>query len=199
MITQGYKSLPMAPNSLGKKRNSYTMNIFLIGYRCTGKTCVGKSLAQTLGWSFIDADLELVDKHGMTISEIVSKEGWNSFREKEKAVLKRLSVLDKHVVATGGGVILDIENVEQMKKSGTIIWLKATPETIKERILQDRNTEELRPSLTSKGLVEEIEETLLDRKPLYESAMDFSIDTDSHSIDDICDRIIRELKVPKRD
>ncbi len=169
------------------------MNIFLIGYRCTGKTCVGKSLAQALGWSFIDADLELVDKHGMTISEIVSKEGWSSFREKEKAIVKRLSILDKHVVATGGGVILDIENVEQMKKSGTIIWLKATPETIKERILQDRNTEELRPSLTSKGLVEEIEETLLDRKPLYESAMDFSVDTDSRSIDDICDMIIEKL------
>ena len=175
------------------------MNIFLIGYRCTGKTCVGKSLARVLGWSFIDADLELVDKHGMTISEIVSKEGWSSFREKEKAIVKRLSVLDKHVVATGGGVILDIENVEKMKKSGTIIWLKATPETIKERILQDRNTEELRPSLTSKGLVEEIEETLLDRKPLYESAMDFSVDTDNRSIDDICSKIMEKLKVPKRD
>ncbi|MEA3427736.1 MAG: shikimate kinase [Thermodesulfobacteriota bacterium] len=170
------------------------MNIFLIGYRCTGKTSVGKSLAWTLGWSFIDADLELVDKYGMTITEIVSKEGWSSFREKEKAVVKRLSVLDKHVVATGGGVILDIENVEQMKKSGTIIWLKAMPETIKERILQDQNTEELRPSLTSKGLVEEIEETLLDRKPLYESAMDFSVDTDNRSIEDICGRIIGKLK-----
>lgn len=175
------------------------MNIFLIGYRCTGKTSIGKSLARMLEWSFVDADLELVDKHGMTISEIVSKEGWSSFREKEKAIIKRLSALDKHVVATGGGVILDIENVEQLKKSGTIIWLKATPETIKERILQDQNTEELRPSLTSKGLVEEIKETLLDRKPLYESAMDFSVDTDNRSIDDICGRIIEGLKVYKRD
>lgn len=175
------------------------MNIFLIGYRCTGKTCIGKFLARALGWSFLDADLELVDKHGMTISEIVSKEGWSSFREKEKAILKRLSVLDKHVIATGGGVILDIENVEQMKKSGTIVWLKATPETIKERILQDQNTEELRPSLTSKGLVEEIEETLLDRKPLYESAMDFSVNTDDGRIDNICGKIMEKLQVPKRD
>ncbi|MDI6688217.1 MAG: shikimate kinase AroL [Desulfobacterales bacterium] len=170
------------------------MNIFLIGFRCTGKTCVGKSLAQTFGWSFIDADLELVDRYGMTIAEIVSKEGWSSFRAKEKAVLKEIGALDKHIVATGGGVILDIENVELMKNSGTIIWLKATPETIKERILQDQNTEELRPSLTSKGLVEEIEETLSNRKPLYESAMDFSVDTDNRSIDDICGRIIRKLK-----
>lgn len=170
------------------------MNIYLTGFRCTGKTCVGKSLAQALGWSFIDADLELVDRYGMTIAEIVSKEGWSSFREKEKAVLKEIGALDKHIIATGGGVILDIENVKLMKNSGTIIWLKATPETIKERILQDQNTEELRPSLTSKGLVEEIEETLSDRKPLYESAMDFSVDTDNRSIDDICGRIIRKLK-----
>nr|MDA3833286.1 shikimate kinase [Spirochaetales bacterium] len=119
------------------------MNIYLTGYRCTGKTCVGKSLAQTLWWLFIDADLELVDRYGMTIAEIVSKEGWSSFREKEKAVLKEIGALDKHIVATGGGVILDVENVELMKNSGTIIWLKATPETIKERILQDQNTEEL--------------------------------------------------------
>ncbi len=171
------------------------MNIFLTGYRCTGKTSVGKSLAQTLGWSFVDADLELVDRYGMTISEIVSKEGWKSFREKEKSILKGLSVLDKHVIATGGGVILDIENVERMKKSGTIIWLKATTETIKERIVQDQNTEDLRPSLTSKGLIKEIKETLSDRKPLYESAMNFSVNTDDRSIDYICDRIIGELKI----
>ncbi len=172
-------------------------NIYLTGYRCTGKTSVGKSLARILSWRFIDADLELVDRHGMTISEIVLKEGWSSFREKEKAIVKRLSTLDRHVVATGGGVVLDIENVEQMKKSGTIIWLKAIPETIKERILQDKNTEELRPSLTSKGLIEEIEETLLDRKPLYENAMNFSVNTDDRSIDDICGKIIRKLQVTK--
>ncbi|MDA3835186.1 MAG: shikimate kinase AroL [Spirochaetales bacterium] len=170
------------------------MNIFLIGYRCTGKTSVGKSLAQTLGWSFVDADKELVETYSMTINNIVSKEGWDSFREKEKGILKKICGLDKHVVATGGGVILDNKNVESMKKSGVVVWLRAEPETVKKRILQDKTTGDFRPSLSSKGLVEEIEEILLDRKPLYENAMNFSIDTDNRSIDDICGKIMGELK-----
>ena len=173
------------------------MNIFLTGYRCTGKTSVGKSLAQTLGWSFIDADKELVETYSMTINDIVSKEGWDSFREKEKGILKKICGLDKHVVATGGGVILDSENVESMKKSGVVVWLRAEPETVKKRILQDKTTGDFRPSLSSKGLVEEIEEILLDRKPLYEKAMNFFVDTDDRSIDDICGKIMEELKVPK--
>jgi len=93
------------------------MNIYLIGYRCTGKSSVGKSLAKILGWSFLDADVELVKEYKITISEIVATEGWESFRKKEKHVLKRLSSLDKHVIATGGGAILDEENVKNMKKS----------------------------------------------------------------------------------
>lgn len=173
------------------------MNIFLIGYRCTGKTSVGRSLATILEWSFIDADSELVKKYGMTISEIVSKEGWNSFRKKEAAIIKRICGIDRHVVATGGGVVLDKKNVEYMKKSGLLVWLRATPETVKKRILKDKSTGDFRPSLTSKGLIEEIEETLLSRNLHYESAMDFFVDTDSLRIDDVCSRIIGKLKVPK--
>ncbi len=154
---------------------------------------MGKSLAKTLGWFFIDADSALVKEYGLTIKEIVSKQGWDSFREKEKSITKELCALDKHVIATGGGVILDIENIERMKKSGVIVWLKATPETIKKRIVQDESTKDSRPSLTSKGLLEEIEETLLARNPLYENAMDFFIDTDELSINKIRDIIIRKI------
>jgi len=147
-----------------------------------------------LGWSFIDADLELVDKHGMTISEIVSKEGWDSFREKEKEILKKICGLDKLVIATGGGVVLDNENVKNMKKSGVVVWLRAAPETVKKRILLDKTTGDFRPSLSSKGLIEEIEEILLDRKPLYENAMNFFVDTDDRSIDDVCITILEKLR-----
>ena len=169
------------------------MNIYLIGYRCTGKTSVGKSLAKKIGWVFLDADIELVNEHGITISEIVATEGWESFRKKEKDVLKRLSSLDKHVIATGGGAILDEENVINMKKSGISIWLRATPETVKDRILKDETTEDSRPSLTSKGLMEEIEETLIYRKPFYEKAMDFFVDTDNLDIENVCLSIQKKL------
>lgn len=170
------------------------MNIFLTGYRCTGKTSVGKSLAKTLGWFFIDADSELVKEYGMTIAEIVSKEGWDSFRDKEKLITKKLCALDRHVIATGGGIILNSENVDRMKKSGVIVWLRATPKTIKKRIVADESTKDSRPSLTAKGLLEEIEEILSVRNPLYENAMDFFVDTDELGIDDICSIIVKKIK-----
>jgi len=162
------------------------MIIFLIGYRCTGKTSVGKALAEAIGWTAVDADTMLVEENGISIAEIVSSQGWDSFRAKEKDVLKKLCALDKHVIATGGGVILDKDNVRRMNKCGTVIWLKAEPETIKKRIVQDQTTEEFRPSLTSKGLLDEIEEMLSDRNPIYEAAMDYLVDTDNKDIKDIC-------------
>jgi len=170
------------------------MNIFLIGYRCTGKTSVGRKLSGNLEKTFIDADIKLVEDYGAAIKDIVEREGWASFRAKEKEVLKTLCLSENQVIATGGGVIIDYENVEIMKKNGHVIWLKATVETIRNRIFSDQMTEEQRPSLTSKGLENEIEETLSERNPLYTNAMDFSIDTDNVSIDLICSEIMEKMK-----
>lgn len=169
------------------------MNIFLIGYRCTGKTSVGRSLAKSLGRPFLDADSELVKEQDLNISEIVRKQGWNAFREIESDIIKRVCALDDHVVATGGGAVLNDKNVKHMKRSGKLVWLKATPETIKKRVLQDKNTKDFRPPLTSKGSVEEIHETLLNRNPFYEKAMDFDVDTDDIGIDEVCHAIIKKL------
>lgn len=170
------------------------MTIFLIGYRCTGKTSVGKALANKLELPFVDADLLLVEEYGVTISEMVAKEGWQPFREKESRILARICAMGDRVVATGGGVILDKENISLMKKSGTTIWLTATPETIKKRIVKDETTADSRPSLTNRGLLEEIEDTLFERNPLYEDAMDFSVDTDERQIKEICEIIVNGLK-----
>ncbi|QTA87088.1 Shikimate kinase [Desulfonema magnum] len=166
----------------------------MIGYRCTGKSSVGKSLADRLDLSFADSDSEVVREQGISISEMVSKHGWDFFREKEREAIKRLSAADKHVIATGGGVVLNPENVKDMKENGIVVWLKATPETIKQRILQDENTADLRPSLTSKGFVEEIQEILSERTPLYENTMDFYIDTDHVGLNEICSFIISKLQ-----
>ncbi len=169
------------------------MNIFLIGYRCTGKTSVGKLLAEKLGWAFADSDAEIVKAHGMSISEMVVKYGWDFFRQKERGVIAQLSLSDRHVVATGGGVVLNPENVRDMKANALIIWLKAMPETIRKRIVSDEHTQELRPALTSKGFLGEIEETLITRTPLYESAMDFYVDTDDLGADEIAESIVTKL------
>ena len=97
------------------------------------------------------------------------------------------------VVATGGGVILNKDNAEHMKKNGIVIWLRANPETVKNRILQDEKTEQSRPSLTAKGLIDEIQETIETRTPLYQETMKFHIDTDEVEIDEVADRIVKRL------
>ncbi|MEE8553280.1 MAG: shikimate kinase, partial [Desulfobacterales bacterium] len=89
------------------RRAVYKMNIFLIGYRCTGKTSVGRSLAKSLGRPFLDVDSELVKEQDLNISEIVRKQGWNVFREIESDIIKRVCALDDHVAATGGGAVLN--------------------------------------------------------------------------------------------
>jgi shikimate kinase len=173
------------------------MNIFLIGYRCSGKTKAGKSIAGILKRQFIDTDLKVVEEEGMTISEIVDKKGWDFFRKKETAVLKKICRYDEQVVATGGGIVLNKENRVNMKKYGTVAWLRATFETVKKRTLLDRKTKDFRPSLTSKELDEEIKETLLIRKPYYKEAMDFSIYTDNLDIDGVCKAVITKLELQK--
>lgn len=169
------------------------MNIFLIGYRCSGKTSVGKLLADSLGWSFIDTDEELVKTRGMSITEFVSKQGWDAFRQMEKTIINRVSNLDAHVVATGGGAVVDMENVEHMKRNGVLVWLKAESEVIKKRMLQDKNTGDFRPALTSKETVDEIGDLLSIRNPHYEKAMDFAVDTNFIFVDEICKVILKNL------
>ena len=166
------------------------MNLFIIGYRCTGKTTTAQTVSERMGWKFIDADRELMEKRGESVSEIVSSGGWPLFRKLEKQTLKEICRQERQVVATGGGVILDDENIETMKNNGPVIWLKATPETIIERMTADTETEELRPALTDHDLISEINETLNERIPLYQKAMTWSVDTDGKKINEVISEIL---------
>ncbi len=186
------------------------MNLYLIGYRCTGKTSVGGILARQLGRRFYDADAEVVERCGMTIAEIVEKNGWPAFRELETETILRLSRKTDAVVATGGGAILDPANVSAMKKSGKIVWLTAEIGTIRSRMAGDAATADLRPALEkgrSSGIPDnenkdkigdeigdEIEETLKERLPLYKDAADMEIDTDLLPPEAVADRILKWLK-----
>ena len=171
------------------------MNIFLIGYRCSGKTTIGKTIAKALNWSFVDADVILVRENGRSIKEIVDSEGWDAFRRMERSVLKQICADDRQVVATGGGVVLDRSTIQAMKTSGTVVWLDAGAETIQKRMLRDKNTGDFRPALTGKGRLEEIEDMLLKRNLYYERASDFSIHTDDVPVKKIAQKIIKKLSV----
>jgi shikimate kinase len=161
------------------------MNIFLIGYRCSGKTSVGRQLAHDMRWTFLDTDHLLVEKMGMDIARVVEQKGWGHFRKLEQNVIKDVCQGDLQVIATGGGAVLYDRNVAAMKESGIVVWLKIKPETVKNRMAKDPLNDQLRPSLTGKPLSKEIQDTLLEREPYYRKAMDFFVETDVLGIEEI--------------
>jgi shikimate kinase len=173
------------------------MNVILIGYRCSGKTSVGKRLAENLGWPFVDTDDRLVEKHGRSVKEIVEDDGWEGFRRLERDVIQEVCARDNMVIATGGGAVLDPENVGAMQKSGRVIWLRVSPQTVQQRMAGDEDTDALRPALTTKGPQDEVAGVLMERTPLYEQAADMSIDTDGKTMDGIVGEIIKGFKVSR--
>jgi shikimate kinase len=174
-----------------------TTNLFLIGYRCTGKTSVGEHLAQRLGWRFMDTDRMVVDTAGVSIARMVADHGWPFFREQERQALVAVSTGDRQVVATGGGIVLDERNISTMKQSGRVVWLTASEKTILTRMLGDPVNAASRPSLTRQGLTAEITSVLAERTPLYEMAADRVVATDRRTVAAICERIVAALGMGK--
>jgi shikimate kinase len=169
------------------------LNIILIGFRGTGKTTIGKILAQRLGKEFIDADEYLEQKQGKTIKDIFAAGGERLFREIEVQIISELCLLDNKVIATGGGAILREENVRKLKKTGIIIYLDADVDTLYKRIHADAQTQQKRPNLTNRGAYEEIQYILAYRRPLYDRIADFVVNTANLSKNEAANKIIAFL------
>lgn len=166
------------------------MNIVLIGYRGTGKTSVAKLLSTILNMELVEVDRLITKRAKLSIPQIVERFGWDVFRDIESDVIKEVSLMDNCIIDTGGGVILREENVERLKENGIIFWLTADKEIIKERI---RGSED-RPSLTGKkSFIDEIDEVLKEREPLYRAAADWRIKTDKSTIEGVCEEILKIL------
>lgn len=149
------------------------MKIVLTGFMGTGKTSVGKELARKLGYEFIDTDTLIERMEGMPISFIFKKKGEEYFRELESRTVEEISQLRNVVIATGGGVIKNKKNVENLGRRGIIIWLKADPEIILRRVMTEGGK---RPLLDVKEPLGEINKLLSERMKLYEQA-DTYVDT----------------------
>jgi shikimate kinase len=169
------------------------MNIVLIGYRCTGKTSVGRILSYCLGKEFVDSDVLIEKRAGCSIERMVAEDGWDRFRRLEGEVIADVSIRDEQVIATGGGIVMDWRNVENLGKKGRLIWLQGDAEVIKKRMYNDRQAKVVRPSLTGVDPLEEIRQVLSLRVPLYERAASFAVDTSGSSIRDVAETIIRHL------
>jgi shikimate kinase len=164
--------------------------IFLIGYRGTGKTTVGRLLADRLGWAFADCDEHIEAAAGMSIADIFAREGEAGFRDREAVVLGDLSTRERIVIATGGGVVLRPENREHLLSAGFIAWLMARPETIWSRLQLDPTTRARRPNLTPAGGIEEVRSLLAAREPFYRAIAHFAADADAPSPDAIVAAIL---------
>ncbi len=169
-------------------------NLVLIGYRATGKTSVGQELARVLKRPFVDLDQVLVAEAGKSVAEIVAQGGWEEFRRREKKLVARYHRSRGQVLATGGGVVLDPENVAALRENGVIIWLTADPATIQSRLEADRPRGDFRPSLTGSGTVDEVVEVLKARDPLYRAAAQIIIDTAHQAIPQVIEEILAALE-----
>ena len=169
------------------------MNIVLIGYRCSGKTEVGTILAGELGMDFVDSDLLIEEDAGCHIDNMISEKGWDYFRQIERRMISAVSEKDNLVIATGGGVVMDPLNVKNLHRNGFVVWLKGDAEVLKERMIRDPRSGKTRPSLTGADPLEEINQVLSIRTPLYQQAGDVSVDTGSLTIKEVADRIMKSL------
>ena len=166
------------------------MNVVITGFMCTGKTSVGKKLAEKLNFDFLDTDDLIESKVGLKITEIFERYGEPYFRDIETQVVKEVSQKDKIVISTGGGVVLRKENMNNLRKNGVIVNLTAKPETIYERLNKQPG---IRPLLNKPNPLEEIKRLLEFREEYYKNC-DFRIPTDNLSVDEIVEEILNFLK-----
>lgn len=149
----------------------------LTGFRASGKSVVGRKLAQALGYRFLDTDEELAAEMQCGIEEYVRRHGWPAFRELERRLLVRLAGWHRLVIATGGGSIMHREEWRQLRKNSLVVWLRAEAATIRQRLQDDGRSAAQRPSLTGGDMLAEVDRVLAEREPLYRQGSDVVIDT----------------------
>jgi len=168
--------------------------IILTGYRATGKTSIGKILADLLGFDFIDTDQALEKRQGETIAEMVGRGGWDLFRRKEEDMLLELARSKNKVIATGGGSVMHEKAWAKLRKNGLAVWLTADVKTICQRLAADSESEDQRPALTEMGTMNEIAMVLGERQPLYEKSSDLTINTEGKTPEEVAEFILAEMQ-----
>jgi shikimate kinase / 3-dehydroquinate synthase len=166
-----------------------TNNIFLVGLMGSGKTTIGRALAKRLNKRFVDADHEIEARTGASIPWIFEIEGEASFRQRESDVIRDLTAQEGIVLATGGGAVLNEQSRQLLKERGTVIYLRASVNSILQRTSHDRN----RPLLQTDDPKGRIEELLQQRAPLYQEVAHIIIETGRPNVQSVVQSILSQL------
>lgn len=165
-------------------------NVFLVGLMGAGKTTIGRILARKLGLRFIDSDHEIEARTGATIPWIFEIEGETSFRRREAEVIRELTGQQGIVLATGGGAILNPESRAYLQERGTVIYLRASVNSILQRTAHDKN----RPLLQTADPRKKLEELMAVRDPLYTEVAHMVIDTGRPNVQSMVSTILNQLE-----
>lgn len=168
--------------------------VFLMGFRGSGKSTIGKLLAEQLGWACADTDDQIETSSGTTIRELFETRGEEAFRDLEQSVVSDLCEADSVVIALGGGAMLREATRERLATAGPVFYLTAPAETLAARIGCDAKSGQQRPSLTGKPIAEEVAEVLAVREPIYQQCANVAIDVDGRTPEAIADEIATWLR-----
>jgi shikimate kinase len=169
-------------------------NLALVGFMGTGKSSVGRLVADQLRFTFLDTDEVIVARAGKSIRDIFAQDGEDAFRALERRVTGELNARTKTVIATGGGLVANEENLASLKTHALVVCLWATPEKIWERVRYQNH----RPLLNEPDPLAKIRELLLDRQPYYRQA-DVLLNTATRSLNEVAHQVIHQFHLARSD
>lgn len=168
-------------------------NVVLIGPRGSGKSSVGRMLAERLGWPLADTDREIELAVGAAVREIFAQRGESGFRALERDAIARLAHVRSHVISVGGGAVLKPDNRRALRAAGVVVWLTATPEELLRRIEADAASAATRPALTAYSGLDEIRHLLAAREPLYAEIATLRVATGGRSVAEVVETVLASL------
>lgn len=169
-------------------------NIVLTGFMGTGKSTVGRTLAQRLGLVFVDTDVEIEKITGKSVYDLFQKHGAIRFYSEEALVVKKISAREGLVIATGGSTVLNNENLRLLRKNGVVVLISSSPEVIYNRVKSSRH----RPMLArAADLRRQIEELIAERGEVYREAADFEVISGENSKEEVVGQIVYFLRERK--
>jgi shikimate kinase len=167
-------------------------NIALCGFMGTGKSSVGRMVAEQLRFAFLDTDTVIEARAGKPIAQIFGEDGEVAFRDLEKRIVKELALRDRTVIATGGGLVVDPENMASLKEHAYVVCLWASPETIWARVKNQSH----RPLLNEPEPLEKIRRLLAERAPFYKQS-NVLLNTEIRSLREVAQQVLHQFRVAR--